>query len=427
MPSRFTVFSDPVHGFISIPRNVQLNLIGTPEVQRLRRIRQLGVGYMVFPGAEHSRFGHALGATALMHDTLASLAEKGIPISADEHAAGCIAALAHDVGHGPFSHTLENELMEGFHHEAMSRVLLSHFGQRFGSLLDQALAIFDGTYDRPFFHELVSSQLDMDRLDYLRRDSYYTGVVEGRVGVERIIKTLTVAPRDGREHLAIEAKGVYAVENFLVSRRLMYWQVYLHKTVLAGDQVLRSLVRRAREHFAEGRSSAVEGVAPAFGYFLSRAVPADSIAHPDVRQHYCDLDDADILYSIKRWTRSNDPILADLANRFLHRRFFRVAFVERRPDVTALDEWRGRVADFLVESGLSNRAHATTDAGYYLSTHAARHTAYDRAHEPISVLGRDGTLTELTASGESPTIGVLAHGEVRPFVSHPKEVQLPIP
>lgn len=424
MPTRFTLFSDPVHGFVSIPRNLQLELIGTPELQRLRRIRQLGVGYMVFPGAEHSRFGHALGATALMHDTLASLSEKGTRITADEHTAACLAALLHDVGHGPFSHTLEHELLEGFHHEAMSRALLADLRTRYGGVLDLVIAIFDDTYDRPFFHELVSSQLDMDRLDYLRRDSYYTGVVEGRVGVERILKTLAVAPMDGAERLAIEAKGVYAVENFLVSRRLMYWQVYLHKTVLAGDQVLRSIVGRARTHYRNGTTSAVDGAAPAFAFFLERSLPADAVDDPAVRRAYCELDDADILFTIKRWTRSEDRVLADLSSRFLHRRFLRTAFLEEPLPASGLEEVRERVADWLVSAGISRSADAPADAGYYCNVHQARHTAYDRYREPISVIARDGTLTGLIESDESPTISALAAGEVRPYLCHPKEVRI---
>ena len=255
MNGRFKIFSDPVHGFISVPKGLILDVMGSEEVQRLRRIRQLGVGHMVFPGAEHSRFGHALGAMALMQDALTSLSGKGTKISAVEMEAAMAAALLHDVGHGPFSHTLEHELLTDFQHEQMSRALLERLNTQYKGKLDLTLAMFDDTYERRWFHQLISSQLDMDRLDYLRRDSYYTGVVEGRIGAGRIIKTLQVHPGEtpDQDRIVVESKGAYAVENFLIARRLMYWQVYLHKTVLAGDYVLRSVVRRVRWHLTSGR------------------------------------------------------------------------------------------------------------------------------------------------------------------------------
>lgn len=422
---RFTLFSDPVHGFISVPRNLLFELIATPEVQRLRRIRQLGVGYLVFPGAEHSRFGHALGAMALMHDTLASLAEKGTRIDPEEHTAACAAALLHDVGHGPFSHTLEHELIRGFHHEAMSRVLIAHLDARLGGRLGTTLAIFDGSYPRPFFHALVSSQLDMDRLDYLRRDSHYTGVVEGRVGVERIIKTLQVVDQDGVEQMAIEAKGFHAVENFLFARRLMYWQVYLHKAVLAGDHVLRAIVRRVRSLLAADRPEAVAGGAPDFMYFLERDVHASSLEDDEVRRHYCALDDADMLVSIKQWTASPDPVLADLSASFLHRRLPAVSYVARRLVPEELHAWREDAGRWLVERGISRPETASEDAAYYVSADAARHSAYEADASGIAIVHKDGTLSDLGSATESPPIAALGGAEEKFFVCHPKPVRPP--
>ena len=219
---RFKIFADPVHGFISVPRGLILSLIKTPEVQRLRRIRQLGVGNLVFPGGEHTRFSHALGAMALMQDALNGLSEKGTPISHQEHTAALAAALLHDVGHGPFSHTLEHVLIEDFFHESMSRVIIEALNERFDGQLSLVLDMFDNTYSRPFFHQLISSQLDMDRLDYLRRDSFHTGVAEGAVGVERIVKTLRVHPLEGDKDsgLVIESKGSYAVRELSVCAAL---------------------------------------------------------------------------------------------------------------------------------------------------------------------------------------------------------------
>jgi HD superfamily phosphohydrolase len=424
--SRFKIFSDPVHGFISVPRALLLDLIQRPEVQRLRRIRQLGVGHLVFPGAEHTRFTHALGAMALMQDTLSILAEKGTPISPEEGRAALAAALLHDVGHGPFSHTLEHELIANFHHEEMSRALLVHLNEALDGALDLAIAIFDGTYERPFFHQLVSSQLDMDRLDYLRRDSFFTGVVEGRVGVDRILKTLRVHPLDGGPGatIAVEAKGVYAVENFLIARRLMYWQVYLHKTVLAGDQVLRAVFRRARMHLGEGRRALLAGASPALLFFLEHAVDAAHVARPDVRAHFCRLDDSDVLFSLKQWMHSTDRVLADLAGRFIHRRFFRTRFQAGPPPAARMDAWHGRVAAWLVAEGLSDPAHAAEDAGYYLTLDTSRHSAYERSEGSICILERDGSVRELSETAETAAVDALTHFVVKPYVCFPKEVDL---
>ncbi len=424
--SPYKQFSDPVHGFIAVPRALLLPLILTPEVQRLRRIRQLGVGYLVFPGGEHTRFTHALGAMALMQDTLASLAEKGTPISPEEHQAALAAALLHDVGHGPFSHTLEYELIDGFRHEAMSRALIVALNERFDGTLDLALDMFDGTYERPFFHQLVSSQLDMDRLDYLRRDSFYTGVVEGRVGAQRILRTMRVHPLDGGPdaRIVIEAKGIYAVENFLIARRLMYWQVYLHKTVLAGDQVLRGAIHRARDHLRRGTLDAVEGVSPALRYFLNRPLDAGQIDQPDVLRAFCTLDDTDVLYSLKRWTNSPDPILADLSRRFIERDFFRCTFLPETPAEDQRAAWTYRVAEGLLKAGLTDAAHAEDDAAYYLTFDLSRHSAYERIEGSICVMDDDGTVRELSETTDTAAIEALTSFVVKPYVCYPKEVNL---
>jgi len=425
--SPLKIFSDPVHGFISVPRRLILDLIQTPEVQRLRRIRQLGVGYLVFPGAEHTRFGHALGAMALMQDVLAVLQEKGTPVTPEEHTAALAAALLHDIGHGPFSHTLEHELISGFHHEKMSRVLLCRLNERFGGALDRALAMFDDAYERPFFHQLISSQLDMDRLDYLRRDSFYTGVVEGRVGVERIIKTMCVHPAEGgpEARIVIEAKGTYAVENFLIARRLMYWQVYLHKTVLAGDHLLRAILARVRGHLEAGTGGGGTTAAPAFLFFLKNRLDARDLDRPDVRDAYTSLDDTDVLFSIKQWQTSDDPVLADLARRFINRDFFRVTFLERPPTEAQTERWRGQVADWLVATGRSEAAHAEADTAFYLGFDASRHAAYDEAEAgSIRVIDRHGDVRELSRTTDTAAVTALTRFEEKPYVCYPKAVEL---
>ncbi len=424
---RFKIFSDPVHGFVSVPKHLIMDLVQTPEVQRLRRIRQLGVGHLVFPGAEHTRFGHALGAMALMQDALKSIAEKGTPISQEEYLAALAAALLHDVGHGPYSHTLEHDLIRGFHHERMSRVLLVHLNRRFGGALDLALEIFDGTYARPFFHQLVASQLDMDRLDYLRRDSFYTGVAEGAVGVERIIKTLRVWPPEGgaTANVVVESKSIYAVENFLLSRRLMYWQVYLHKTVLAGDQLLRAAFRRVREHLRRGTAGLEAGCSEALCFFLKNDVGAEDLAQPEVRSAFCGLDDTDVLFSLKQWMRTEkDRVLADLCRRFIERDFFRVTFLQAPPPEEQWAAWRRQVAAWLVEEEIATADEAEDAAGFYLSRDRSRHSAYERVENAIGVLDREGHIHELSEMADTGAMAGLTRFEVKPYICYPKGVAL---
>jgi uncharacterized protein len=424
MNGRFKIFSDPVHGFISVPKGLILELVASEEVQRLRRIRQLGVGHMVFPGAEHSRFGHALGAMALMHDVLTSISEKGTDISADEMEAAMAAALLHDVGHGPFSHTLEHELLSDFHHEQMSRALIGRLNERLNGRLDLTLSIFDDTYERHWFHQLVSSQLDMDRLDYLRRDSYYTGVVEGSIGVGRIIKTLLVHPgnHSPEDRIVVESKGAYAVENFLIARRLMYWQVYLHKTVLAGDYVLRSVVRRVRSHVAHGRDHLVVGASEAFMYFLKSGFSSTDVHKKEVQDAYVSLDDTDIIYSLKRWGSSPDPVLADLSRRMLVRDFFRVDFAVDS-ERFAEGELEKVVGKYLIKSGLSTQDTLYEDIPFYVHRSHSVHEAYDAKKDTIGVLNRSGQIDELMISDETHIVSGLAKRQIRPFICFPKEIE----
>ena len=436
MTPRFKLFNDPVHGFVSVPKGLVLQLVETPEFQRLRRIRQLGLGFLVFPGAVHTRFEHGLGAMSLMQEALSTLQGKGTVLTTDEMEGALAAALLHDVGHGPFSHTLERELIPPaasgapFHHEAMSRAILGRLDRRFGGALQTALAIFDGTYERPFFHALLASQLDMDRLDYLRRDSFYTGVAEGVVGVERILKTLRVHGRGADARLVIEAKGGYAVENALLSRRLMYWQVYLHKTVLAADHVLRNAFARARENWASG-DPALAATAPALAPFMSGDLTADDFADPDavapeVLDAFCDLDDVDVLASLKRWRRSEDRVLADLSRRFLDRDLFRTTFLPEPASEDDLGLWRDQVARWLVARGLSSPEAAADDARYYLVAATSKHDAYQTQHDSISILERDGRLRELSLASDAGAVDALSTPVVKPYLVAPKDADLHI-
>ena len=426
MVSRFKIFCDPVHGFISVPKNILMKLIGAPEVQRLRRIRQLGIGHLVFPGAEHTRFGHALGAMALMQDALSNLADKGTPISSEESIAAQAAAVLHDIGHGPFSHVLEHTFIEGYRHENMSRELMVSLNERFGGALDLTLKIFDGTYERPFFHQLVSSQLDMDRLDFLRRDSFYTGVVEGDVGVQRIIKTMRVHPQEGGpdSRIVIEAKGIYAIENYIISRRLMYWQVYLHKTVVAGDRLLRTAFGRMREHLARDSKSLDGYCSPSLLFFLRNNLTLDDIRREDVREHFCRIDDVDVMHCMKACMQHPDRILADLCRRFIERDFFRVTFLSDLLSQEQVEAWTDRIATWLVSKGLSDAACAGEDAHCYLIQDDTRHLAYEHVRDSVHVLDRNGAVRELSQTVEAATVASLGGVVVKPFVCYPKEVEL---
>ncbi|MEM1116284.1 MAG: HD domain-containing protein [Bacteroidota bacterium] len=431
MSDRFTLFNDPVHGFVSVPKGLVLGLVEAPEVQRLRRIRQLGLGFLVFHGAVHTRFEHGIGAMALMQEALDTLREKGTVMDTDEVDGALAAALLHDVGHGPFSHTLEHDLLPPgpsgtpAHHERMSRALIARLDARLGGRLATTLAIIDDAYPRRFFHSLVASQLDMDRLDYLRRDSFYTGVAEGVVGVDRVIKTMRVhGGPDGR--IVIEAKGAYAVENVLLSRRLMYWQVYLHKTVLAADHGLRAAFARARSRW--GSDPALDETAPSLAFFLGGAATADDLA-PEAERHealldaFTALDDTDVLYSLKRWTTSRDRVLADLARRFLDRDLFRTTPLDAPASEPELAAWRDAVADWLVAEGLSARPEAADDARLYVASGTARLAAYASDRDAICILERDGRVRELSEAAGDATAGALEARRERAYVCLPKAVE----
>ena len=448
MSARSSLFSDPVHGFVRVPKGLLLALVDSPEVQRLRRIRQLGLGFLVFPGAVHTRFEHGLGAMALMHDALDNLREAGTVMATDEVEGALAAALLHDVGHGPFSHTLEHQLVppgDGappYHHEAMSRALMARLDRRLGGTgraegggpLAVALAIFDGTYGRPFFRDLVASQLDMDRLDYLRRDAFYTGVAEGVVGVDRILKTLRVHPRSGgpTSRIVVEAKGAYAVENVLLSRRLMYGQVYLHKTVLAADHVLRGAFARARALVARGeaaRCDALAATAPSLAAFLGGALTADALdpghdRHEALLDAFSELDDTDVLYSLKRWTACQDPALADLARRFVDRDLFSTRRLDAPPAPEVLAGWRVAAEDWVVDAGLAARDEAEAVAALYLATGETRVGAYSPSARPITFLDPDGALRTLPALSDAPALAYLEDRVARPFVVAPKTLSL---
>ncbi|MBS1500981.1 MAG: HD domain-containing protein, partial [Bacteroidetes bacterium] len=328
------IINDPVYGFISVRNDLAFDLIEHPYFQRLRYIRQLGMTHLVYPGALHTRFHHALGAMHLMTLAIETLRSKGHRITEEEEEAVAVAILLHDIGHGPFSHALERTIVEGVSHEDISHLLMSSLNAQFGGRLSMAIDVFNGTYHKRFLHELVSGQLDMDRMDYLNRDSFFTGVSEGVISFDRIIKMLNVVD----DHIAVEEKGIYSIEKFLIARRLMYWQVYLHKTVIAAEQLLANILRRARELALGGQSLFAT---PALRHFLEKPISKKSFeAENSHLEIFAQLDDTDIMASIKVWEESGDFVLSHLCKMLMRRNLYHVDITSEPPDEKQLAKLR---------------------------------------------------------------------------------------
>lgn len=379
------IFNDPVYGFVTIPRGILMDLVEHPWFQRLRRIRQLGMTDFVYPGALHTRFQHALGALHLMQSTIDVLRSKDVNITPEEAEAVQIAILLHDIGHGPFSHVLEHTLLP-YHHEELSQAIMSALNDEFDGRLDLALTIFAGTYSKPFLHQLVSGQLDMDRMDYLNRDSFFTGVHEGVIGYDRIVKMLHVV--DGK--LVVEEKGVYSIEKFLIARRLMYWQVYLHKTVLAAEQMLILVMERLARMHRNGQRPAVSPTLKAILDFpTDRSLPVQSIM-----SEYTRLDDIDILHELKELRHSDDFLLQFLANALLDRRLFKV-YLDRQPPSEELLAIAQRTTK-------ENFGHQTNDWAQLIITGQEESKAYLEGDDEILILKKSGQLIPYSDETDSP-------------------------
>ena len=406
MANKRKIINDPVFGFLSIPNDLIFDVLQHPYVQRLNRIRQLGLSYLVYPGAMHSRFGHSIGAMHLMHEAIISLRLKGVDITEDEETAAMIAILLHDIGHGPFSHVLEHTIVDGVTHEDISLLMMERINNDLmmryapnedaASLndgpLDMAIAIFKNEYPKHFLHQLISSQLDVDRMDYLCRDSFFTGVQEGRVASERLLKMLDV--RDDR--LVVQVKGIYSVEKFLVARRLMYWQVYLHKTSVAAEQHLIKILSRAKElaRSQEPRAKSQElFCSPALRYFLYQPVTFDMFSpHSEALEQYALLDDNDVLSAIKAWISSGDKVLSALSESFINRRLFRgelLAAPLTEADKAALNK---QFAETLRVS--------EQEASYLWSEHVSTSNTYSEKADSIDILYSDGTIRDISEASE---------------------------
>ena len=389
------VINDPVFGFIKIPRGLLYDIVSHPLMQRLNRISQLGLTFVVYPGARHTRFQHSLGAFYLMSEAILSLQQKGQFIFDSEAEAVQAAILMHDIGHGPFSHVLENTLIQGISHEEISLLMMEQINQDLGNNLNLAINIFKDEYPKKFLHQLLSSQLDMDRLDYLRRDSFYTGVTEGNIGSARIIKMLNVVD----DSLVVESKGIYSLENYLTTRRLMYWQVYLHKTTVAYEKVLLNMLKRVKFLTKEGRDIFAS---PALKYFLVNDVDAQWFStHEEALRMYEELDDSDLWSAMKAWKHHDDKILATLATDMLNRKIFKV-IVNEMPFTE--EEITDTATQIAAEMGIS-----TEEAKEYMM-HVSNigKDMYDVNDDSIAILYKDGSIKDISEASELLNVQLLS-------------------
>lgn len=388
------IINDPIFGFIKIPYGLLLNIVEHPLMQRLTRIKQLGLTSMVYPSAQHTRFQHSLGAFHLMSEAITSLTQKGIFIFDSEAEAVEAAILMHDIGHGPFSHVLEHTLIKGISHEDISLLMMEQINREMKGELNLALKIFKNEYPKKFLHQLISSQLDMDRLDYLRRDSFFTGVTEGNIGSARIIKMLDVVD----DNLVVNSKGLYSIENYLMSRRLMYWQVYLHKTTVSSEKVLVNALLRAKKLALEGENVFAT---PCLGYFLYNDIDAETYRNSEEAQrNYAMLDDNDIWSSLKVWTGSKDKVLSILSSDILNRNLFKVEITGTPTEEGHINEVRTRLA---ARFGVSYE-----DAGYLMSVDTIQKDMYDVNDDQISIIFKDNTVKDISEASEVMNIALLS-------------------
>ena len=403
--SQFVV-NDPVYGFVSVPRGLLCELINHPAFQRLSRIRQLGMSALVYPGATHTRWAHSLGAYHLMREAFRALKEKGVFVFDVEEEGAEIAILLHDIGHGPFSHVLEHTLIEHLSHEEITRALMRRLNRELGGALGMAIQIYSDEYPKRFLHQLICSQLDTDRLDYLCRDSFYTGVREGNIGAARLIKMLSVAD----DRLVVEGKGLYSVENYLMARRLMYWQVYLHKTAVAAEEMLRAALERAKELT---RGGVQLFASPQLEYFLRSEVQTSHFEEDEeCINHFLNLNDSDILCALGVWQHSEDAVLSALAGGFVNRRLFKADIFEGNVSGEALDDCRERVAAQL---------HIPLEATrYFVRRRFVSKEMYSANAEGIKVQMPDGAIADVSDVSHIVRGEAVTKAEGRTYVFHPE-------
>jgi uncharacterized protein len=402
------IINDPVYGFITIRHPFIFELINHPAFQRLRRISQLGLSHLVYPGAVHNRFQHALGAMHLMQNAVDELRVRGVEINQEEEIGLLSAILLHDIGHGPYSHALEHSIVGGVHHEDISKALMQKMNQDLGGRLQLAIDIFNNQYPKPFMHSLVSSQLDMDRLDYLARDSFFSGVVEGQVGSERIIKMMDVV----NDQLVVEEKGIYSIEKFIVARRFMYWQVYLHKTVLSAEFMLVNALRRAKEWVEKGNTL---WATPALSFFLENQFDHDRFfEHEKALDHFLSLDDQDVLSALKVWQTCPDFVLRELSKNIVERSLFKIQIFNEPPSEAMIQE-RIEV--------LAQKHRLTLDeARYFVMTGEAANRAYSQSGDVIWIKLKNGTVCNAGEVSEHLSLAPITKEVRKWFVAGPSQL-----
>lgn len=399
------IFNDPVYGFINVPYNILFDIIEHPYFQRLRRIKQVSLTHYVYPGALHTRFHHALGAMHLMQQALDVLKAKKVKITKEERKAALIAILLHDIGHGPFSHTLEHTLID-VHHESLSTLFMKKLNEEFDGALMKAIEIFENRYPKRFLYQLVSGQLDMDRLDYLSRDSFFTGVYEGVIGHDRIIKMLNVR----KNELVVEEKGIYSIEKFLMARRLMYWQVYLHKTVLCAEQMLIKTIQRAKELVANGEKFPCS---TSLNFFFANNIQEKDLegVEDELLMHYAKLDDTDIMFSLKIFAEHKDKTLSFLANSLINRQLFKIELKSQKFKSDFIKEMRHKVAN---KMGIDHHS-----LEYFVFTGEETNREYSTSKNEIKILFKDGSVKPMS---ESTDYGLQSKIITKHYLCYPKNI-----
>lgn len=399
-----TQLNDPIYGFISIPNGVLFKLVEHPYFQRLRRISQMGMSYTVFPGAHHTRFLHAIGAMHLAQVTVQTLRKKKVAISDAEEEALCIAILLHDIGHGPFSHAMEHSIVENVNHENISLLFMEALNKEMEGALDLAIQMFKNQYYRPFFHQLIASQLDLDRLDYLRRDSFYTGASEGAINVQRLIAMWDVKD----DNLVVESKGIYSVESFLVARRLMYWQVYFHKTGVVAEQLLGKMLKRAKELVSKGMELPASD---ALSFFLRESVTLENFSK-DTLESFAALDDSDIITAMKAWIEVDDFILSTLSKKILNREFLKIT-IEKNP----IDKEKFEEKKLKIQEKFQLTAN---EVSYFVFTGEISNQAYSMERSPIHILTPKGEVVDVARASDQLNLKMLSEKVQKYFLCYPK-------
>lgn len=404
------IINDPVYGFITIRSERVFDIINHPYFQRLRRIKQMGLSELVYPGAHHTRFHHAIGAMHLMCITLDNLRTKGVEISDEEYEAASIAILLHDIGHGPFSHALEYSLLKDVPHEHLSRIIISRLNQEMNGQLAMALDIFNGHYPKKFLNELVASQLDIDRLDYLKRDSFFTGVSEGTIGADRIIKMLDV--KDDR--LVVEEKGIYSIENFLSARRLMYWQVYLHKAGVSAEKMLIKIIERAKKLTKKQKEIFAS---PPLKLFLSQEIGIEQFAEQEgILENFAQLDDYDIWGAIKMWAHHDDMILSKLCQMLINRKLFRIKLTNEPPTREEIQHIEQKIQE--------TYQLKPKEVKYFFSHGKVTNNAYLSSDKEILILSKSGTVRDVVEAADLPNIKAMSKIVRKYYRCWPKDISL---